>query len=134
MKSVTEIQDILYSILDGSDLHREIQSRGGVIYTDERPMNSGKEDITILPHDDLVGGNTQEFVFNINIYVRDTPRDNQMIIDKPRVRYLSRLAISLLEEYVASDYHFHIEKQPVFKVNGADEHCINNRILFTQSK
>ena len=134
MKSVTEIQDILYSILNGSDLHREIQSRGGAIYTDERPMNSGKEDITILPLDGLVGGDTQELVLNINIYVRDIPRDNQMIIDKPRIRHLSRLAISLLEEYVMSDYQFHIEKQPVFKVDGADEHCINNRILFTLLK
>ena len=130
MKSDAEITDILYSILKGSDLHREVLSRGGKLYTDERPKNSGKEDITILVLDNLVGGDSQENVVNINIYVPDTPRDNQMIIDKPRVRILSRL----LEEYTVSDYRFSIEKQKVYKVNGADEHCINNRLSFTHLK
>ena len=130
MKSDAEITDILYSILNGSDLHREVLSHGGKLYTDERPKNSGKEDITILILDGLVGGDSQENVVNINIYVPDTPRDNQMIIDKPRVRILSRLAINLLEEY----YRFSIEKQTVYKVNGADEHCINNRLSFTHLK
>ena len=132
MKSDAEITDILYSILKGSDLHREVLSHGGKLYTDERPKNSGKEDITILVLDNLVGGDSQENVVNIN--VPDTPRDNQMIIDKPRVRILSRLAINLLEEYTVSDYRFSIEKQKVYKVNGADEHCINNRLSFTHLK
>lgn len=111
MKSDAEITDILYSILKGSDLHREVLSHGGKLYTDERPKNSGKEDITILILDGLVGGDSQENVVNINIYVPDTPRDNQMIIDKPRVRILSRLAINLLEEYTVSDYRFSIENR-----------------------
>ena len=64
MKSDAEITDILYSILKWSDLHREVLSRGGKLYTDERPKNSGKEDITILVLDNLVGGDSQENVVN----------------------------------------------------------------------
>lgn len=74
MKSDAEITDILYSILKGSDLHREVLSRGGKLYTDERPKNSGKEDITILVLDNLVGGDSQENVVNINIYVPEIGR------------------------------------------------------------
>ena len=131
MKSDAEITDILYSILNKSDLHNEVKYRGGDLYTDERPTNSRKEDITISVLDGLVGNDSQESVVNINIYVPDVPRDNQMIIDKPRVRNLSRLAINLLEEFTVSDYRFFIEKQKVYKVNGTDEHCINNRLSFT---
>lgn len=134
MKSDAEITDILYSILNNSDLYNEVKSRGGDLYADERPTNSRKEDITISVLDGLVGKDSQENVVNINIYVPDVPRDNQMIIDKPRVRNLSRLAINLLEEFTVSEYRFFIEKQKVYKVNGADEHCINNRLSFTHLK
>lgn len=134
MKSNTEIKDILFSILKGSELHREVLSRGGDIYTDARPTNSGKEDITILVLDGLVGGDSQELVLNINCYVPDVHRGKQLVEDTVRVRRLSRLAINLLEDYTTSDYQFHIEKQQVYKVNGADEHCINNRLLITHLK
>lgn len=134
MKSEAEITDIIYSILKGSDLHRAVKSRGGELYTDERPENSGKEDMTISILDNLVAGDYQNFIVNVNIYVPDNPRDRQLIIDKPRVRFLSRLAINLLEEYTASDYRFFCEKQKVYKVNGADEHCINNRLSLTLLK
>lgn len=134
MKSDAEITDILYSILNKSDLHKAIKSRGGDLYSDERPANSRKEDITISVLDGLVGDYSQENVVNINIYVPDVPRNNQMIIDKQRVRTLSRLAIDLLEEFIVSEYRFFIEKQKVYKVNGADEHCINNRLSFKHLK
>lgn len=134
MKSNTEIKDILFSILKGSELHREVKSRGGEIYTDARPTNSGKEDITILVLDGLVGGDSQELVLNINCYVPDVHRGKQLVEDTSRVRHLSRLAINLLEDYTTCDYRFHIEKQQVFKVKGADEHCINTRLLFTYQK
>lgn len=134
MKSNTEIKDILYTILKESELYREIASRGGNVYTDARPTNSGKEDITILILDSLAGGDSQEFVPNINIYVPDIARDKQMIEDTTRIRHLSRLAIDLFEDCTASEYQFTLESQPVFKVNGADEHCINNRLTFKHLK
>lgn len=134
MKSNTEIKDILYAILKESELYREVASRGGDVYTDARPTNSGKEDITILILDSLAGGDSQEFVPNVNIYVPDVERNKQMIEDTPRIRHLSRLAISLFEEYTTSDYQFSLENQPVFKVNGAEEHCINNRLTFKYLK
>ena len=134
MKSNTEIKDILYTILKESELYREVASRGGDVYTDARPTNSGKEDITILILDSLAGGDSQEFVPNINTYVPDVERNKQMIEDTPRIRHLSRLAISLFENYTTSDYQFSLENQPVFKVNGAEEHCINNRLTFKHLK
>ncbi len=131
MKSTTEIVDILYSIINGSSLHNECKARGGIIYTDDsRVANSGTEDITIYVLDDLVGGDSQEFVVNVNVYVPDV----QNIIDKPRVRQLSRLAIDLFEEFVVSDYQFSLQSQPVMRQEGTTEHCINNKLILTHLK
>ncbi len=132
MKSTTEIVDILYQHLNGSALHDEIKASKGVIYTDNsRTVGSGKEDITIAMLSDLAGSESQEFIANVNIYVPDSTMKTQRIINKSRVRRLSRVAIDTLEEFVASDYRFSLQQQPVFKVDGADEHCINNRLVIT---
>lgn len=125
MKSDIEIKDILLGVIDGSELHNAVS---GGLYKDQRPTNSGKEDIIISILNGL-NGEIQTAVINVNIYVPDVARGNDTIENAPRIRLLSKLAYELLEDYVAGDYRFEIEKQQCFKVNGIDEHCINNRIL-----
>lgn len=131
MKSNAEIKDVVYALIKGSDLERAIIATGGALYKDQRPTNSGKEDIVISVLDGL-NGEFQELVLNVNIYVQDLDRGNDKVENSARIRQLSRLAIELLEEHYGDDYRLLIEKQPVFKVDGVDEHCINNKILFTQ--
>lgn len=125
MKSDIEIKDILLGVIDGSELHNAVS---GGLYRDQCPTNSGKEDIIISVLDGL-NGQIQNAIINVNIYVQDVARENDTIENAPRIRLLSRLAYELLEEHVTDGYRFGIEKQQCFKVNGIDEHCINNRIL-----
>ncbi|MEG2771982.1 MAG: hypothetical protein RR960_06535 [Alistipes sp.] len=124
MKSDIEIRDLLYKAIKGSALEKAVS---GKLYKTERPTNSGVEDIVISILDGL-NGQIQDAVINVNIYVQDVNRGADTVENEPRIRELSRLAILLLEEVDDGDYHFEIEKQKCFKVNGVDEHCINNRI------
>lgn len=125
MKSDIEIKDILFGIINGSELQKAVS---GKLYKDKRPTNSGKEDIIISVFDGL-NGQIQNAIINVNIYVQDVVRGNDMIENAPRIRLLSKHAIELLEDYAEGDYQFSIEKQQCFKVDGVDEHCINNRIF-----
>lgn len=124
MKSDIEIKDILYQIIKGSSLELAIT---GELYKNQRPTDSDKEDIVISVLDGLVG-QIQSSVINVNIYVRDVARGDDMIENEPRVRELSRLAISTLEDVSGGEYRFSIEKQQCLKVEGIQEHCINNKI------
>lgn len=124
MKSDIEIKDILYQIIKGSSLELAIT---GELYKNQRPTDSDKEDIVISVLDGLVG-QIQSSVINVNIYVRDVARGEDMIENEPRVRELSRLAISTLEDVSGGEYRFSIEKQQCLKVEGIQEHCINNKI------
>lgn len=131
MKSNAEVKDLVFALIKGSNLERAIAIIGGALYKDQRPTNSDKEDIVISVLDGL-NGEFQELILNVNIYVHDLDRDNDKVENAPRIRQLSKLAIDLLEEYYSDDCRLKIEKQLVFKVEGVDEHCINNKILFTQ--
>lgn len=131
MNSNAEIKDVVYALIKGSPLEIAITSTGGSLYKDQRPTNSGKEDIVISVLDGL-NGEFQELILNVNVYVRDLDRGNDKIENAARIKQLSRLAIDLLEEYYGNDCRLTIEKQLVLKVEGVDEHCINNKILFTQ--
>lgn len=130
MKSDIEIKDILYRVIKGSVLEESVAINGGVLYKNQRPTNSDKEDIVISVLDSL-GGQIQDAVINVNIYVQDVARGLDMIENEPRIRELSRTAIDLLENYNGGDYLFAIEKQSCLKVDSANEHCINNRIKLT---
>lgn len=127
MKSDIELKDFLYTFIKGSALELAVAANGGELYKDQRPTNSGKEDIVISVLDGL-NGQIQNAVINVNIYVPDVSRNVDKIENTPRIRILSRVAIELLETSNDGECRFHIEKQTCFKVEGADEHCINNKI------
>lgn len=128
MKSDAQIKSIFYSLLNNSELSETISGRVCKI---SRPKNSDKEDITINILDGS-NGQFQEAVVNINIYVPDAQyEDDAFDADEIRIRELSDLSIRLIDGYVTGEYKMNIEKQPVFKVEGVNQHCINNRVLFT---
>lgn len=128
MKSDAEIKSIFYSLLRGSELSATIS---GQIYKTPRPKNSDKEDITIMILDGR-NGQFQDAVVNVNIYIPDSQNGlDSFSPDELRIRELSDLSIKLLDGQVTGKYRMSIEKQPVFQVEGVNQHCINNRVLFT---
>jgi hypothetical protein len=132
MKTQREIVDILYQFVRGSSLHQEVMKNGGVIYTDDkRQANSGTEDITIFILDSLVGGDSQEFVANVNVYFKENRDGDLGFVNTTRERALSRISADVFEEFVASEYRFELSSQKIFKVDGANEYCINNKLIIT---
>lgn len=130
MKTDIEVKDVLYQAIKGSPLEQAVISTGGTLYKNQRPANSGKEDIVISVLDGL-SGQSQNAVLNVNIYVQDVARGEDMIENEPRIRELSRIAVELMEDFTESGYRFKIEKQLCLKVEGVDEHCINNKVVLT---
>lgn len=128
MKTNGEIEDMIYDVIKGSPLEQAVVSTGGVLCkSEDRPTNSAGEDIVISVLDGL-NGQIQAAVVNVNIYVPMEKahigfRKNRVHIDN-----LSRLAIELLENYNGGECLFEIEKQQCLKVDGVNEHCINNKI------
>lgn len=128
MKSDAEIKSIFYSLLRSSELSEIIS---GNVYKISRPKNSDKEDITIMILDGR-NGQFQDAVVNVNIYVPDIQHgDDSFDADEVRIRELSDLSIKLLDGQVTGEYRMSVEKQPIFQVEGVNQHCINNRVLFT---
>lgn len=130
MKSDIEIRDLVYNAIKDSALEQAVVSAGGKLYKSQRPANSGREDIVISVLDGS-NGQPQSAVLDVNIYVKDTAQGDDMTENEPRVRELSKLAIELMEDFTEGDCRFGIEKQLCFKVEGVDEHCINNKVLLT---
>lgn len=127
MKSNIEIKDFFYALLHDSALKQAVATNGGELYRDQRPTNSGKEDIVIAVLDGL-SGQIQTAVIEVNVYVPDVSRGDDKIEDTLRLRTLARMAIEQLENFNDGEYCFNIEKQTCFKVDGVDEHCINTQI------
>ncbi len=125
MISVIDIKDIVYSIVKSSDL---AQAVSGVVSKTIRPTSSEKEDIIISVLDNE-GCQMQQFILNVNIYVSDLVKEKDYIEDSARIRLLCSKAIQLFESIVKENWRCELQKQVVLKVEGKNEHCINNRIL-----
>lgn len=125
MKSDIEIKDIVYEVIKGSELEQTIIASGGKVYKLQRPATSNKEDIVISVSDGL-NGQIQSAVVEVDIYVPYST--TEILEDETRIRDLTSLAANLLEDKVKDDFRFTIEKQIYKKVDGKDEHCINNRL------
>lgn len=129
MKSDIDIKDDIYNHIKGSELEKAVS---GVLRKTVRPVNSNKEDIVISVLANTNGQIQQSFV-NVNIYVPDVYRDKQSEENTVRCRELCKLASELLEVGRGAHYRFVLEEQRVMKVNGKDEHFINNKLLYKQS-
>ena len=128
MKSDIDIKDDIYMFIKGSKLHKAVN---GKLSKTMRPNNSSNEDIVISVLSNH-NAQIQEAFVNVNIYVADIMRDNQFEEDTIKLRKLCDLAKTLLEVGRGSDFRFVLDSQRVMKVNGCDEHFINNKLLYRQ--
>lgn len=128
MKTDVEIKDDIFRFIKGSALEIAVS---GVLRKTRRPKDSDKEDIVISVLDNS-SGQIQEAFINVNIYVADNIRDGQPEEDSSRCRELSRIASELLEVGRGDGFRFVLDKQRLMNVNGKDEHCINNKLLYKQ--
>lgn len=125
-----DIKDSLYLFLKDSELVRNVMSHSnGKLSKTVRPPKSSAEDIVIsvLTADNM---QIQSAYVNVNIYVKDLERDGQFEEDTIRLRELCQIAYSLLNVGYSDTYRFVLESQHIDKVQGKDEHFINNRLLY----
>ena len=128
MKSDIDIKDDIYMLINGSELHKAVN---GKLSKTIRPNNSESEDIVISVLSNQ-NSQIQEAFVNVNIYVADVTRDDQPEEDTIRLRKLCDLAKTLLSVGRGNDFRFVLDSQRVMKVNGRDEHFINNKLLYRQ--
>lgn len=126
MKTDTEIKTDIYMYIKDSLLAKSVS---GVLRKTRRPLNSKKEDIIISVLSN-VNGQIQEAYVNVNIYVSDIERDGQYEENSPRLDKLCKQAEKLLSLHYGVDYRINLESQRIYEVNGANEHVINNKLLY----
>lgn len=130
MKTDIDIKDDLYSYIKGSDLAKEVTGR---IEKTERRTDSTLEDI-LISVDENENGGIQSALCTVNIYVADLLRDNQYIEDTIRLRELCAKAKTLFEVAHYNDARFYLTAQRVKKVDGVNEHRIENKIIYKHCK
>ena len=130
MKSDIDIKDDIYLHIKGSDLAGMVT---GKLSKTLRPAKSDNEDIVISMIANVNSDIQQAFV-NVNIYVADVLRDEQYEENTIRLRELCYASKNLLEVGRGEGYRFTLEEQRVLEVNGKNEHCINNKLLYKFSK
>lgn len=129
VKSDIDIKDDVYSILINSNLKNIIT---GSIYKDsKRPTVSKDEDIVISVISSL-NGEFQDVVVNVNLYVADVMRGSDSIENAKRLRVLCRECLDLLTVVSGDDYRIELIEQRIYDVPATREHCINNKLSFTQ--
>ena len=119
-----ELKDKIYLLLRAKGLHEEISGR---IYKESRPENSLLEDVEISILDSSAR-QVQDFTVNVNVFVPDVHRGDEMSEDTPRLRPLCRVVSDALESNVFDGFRIVLEKQDVYKVRDRDIHAINNRL------
>lgn len=130
MKTDIDIKDDLFMYIKGSDLANTVS---GKLDKNGRPTGSTLEDI-IISIDENENGGIQSALCTVNIYVADLLRDNQYIEDTIRLRELCAKAKTLLEVAHYNDARFYLTAQRVKKVDGVNEHRIENKIIYKHCK
>ena len=130
MKTDVDIKDDLYMYIEGSELEQSIT---GKLDKTERPTNSSLEDI-IISIDENENGGIQSALCTVNIYVQDLLRNDQYIENTIRLRELCAKAKALFEIAHYNDARFYLTSQRVKKVDGMNEHRIENKIIYKHCK
>lgn len=131
MKTDIDLKQDLYDYIMSSILSGAVSGR---VLIRERSPKSVDEDIVVSVLSSNVETDIQTALLHVNIYVKDLHTDEgQAVEDGLRLRELSRMAVVVLAVgHGASGYRFELVSQRIFKVEGREEHCINNRILYKQ--
>ena len=119
-----DVKDMVYRFLTTAGIGSAIS---GQIYKDKRPANSTLEDVEISVLASSVD-QIQQFIVNVNVFVRDLKRENEMVEDTKRIRTLSTTFMSALEYSVFDGYILALDSQHVEKIVDTDIHAINNRL------
>lgn len=130
MKTTIDTDAILFGILKGSSIKSEI--KGGIYVGDDRPDDSGKEDIVInsiyLTHD----YHPQIGTSNINIFVPDKivkiNNVQQIKSNRTRLNELSKKVIDVLKQAKVHGLKFVVEGQSVLAETTVKQHFTNIRI------
>lgn len=130
MKTDIDIKDDLYHYICGSNLMKEVT---GSLSKTLRMDTSEAEDVVISILGN-VNSDIQQAYVNVNIYVADVKRDNQYEENTIRLRQLCEASKELLEVGRGDGYRFTLEEQRVMKVEGINQHFINNKLLYKYSK
>lgn len=130
MKTDIDIKDDLFMYIKGSNLEKAVTGR---IEKTERRTDSTLEDI-LISVDENENGGIQSALCTVNIYVADLLRENQYIEDTIRLRELCAKAKALFEVAHFNDARFYLTAQRVKKVEGVNEHRIENKIIYKHCK
>lgn len=123
-----EIKDEFYNLLKSSELAKEVT---GAIFKRLRPKNSTKEDVVVSIVTN-VGGQKQEAVVNVNIYVADDFVKDQYEEATIRIRTLAKMAQALLDHGTILNGRYELVSQnSIENVEGTNEHIINNKLSVT---
>jgi hypothetical protein len=130
-----DTDDILFQVLNGSD---ELKAAiAGGIYTDDRPLNSEKEDITVNTIT-VTGNHPQQGTSNVNIHVTDLKLkirgQEQRMANRERLRRITDMVIRVLEAARVEGLIFWVSNQTTIKEPDIDQHYTNLRIEFNICK
>lgn len=127
MRTDTEIKDGIYGYIKGTSLETAVT---GQLLKTRRPKNSDKEDIiiSVLTNE---GGQNQEAVVNVNIYVEDNIVDGQAEEDTIRCREIGDIAKEVLEVFRIDGARVSLSRPPrTFEAEGIAWHIINCRLNY----
>lgn len=128
IKSEGKIVTEIWRYVSNSSLATLID--GDVYKSRNRPLNSTKVDIVIKPLSNQPKQKQMCYV-NCNIYVPDQIDNGQYDKDGDRCDALEDEAARVLEVFRTTDARIVLESQHTYKVDGANAHVINNRLLYT---
>lgn len=126
MKTDIDIKDDIYEALRGTPLDQEVT--GNLC---KQGRETDMEDICISVVSNQ-NGEAQEAVVNVNVYVADIRRGDGWIINDPRCRRIASVASETLLRGHGSTWRFSLDSQHIESVDGRNEHCINNRLIYQQ--
>lgn len=127
MKNELEIKTDIYQLLKTSPLASAVS---GTISKDGRDDNATTEDIVISVLSEVPTIQLQEVYVNINIYVRDLKKGTRFVENSIRLNELCKMSIDFFSKCHFKGFRVSLESHKVFKVQGSDEHFINNKVLY----
>lgn len=130
IKTQTEIDRYFYTVVKASNLGKAI--RGDVYRPDMRPDNAKTEDIIVGMLTGL-GGQTQEGVVLVNVYVPDQPdKKGRLVADLTRIGVLQQHIQSLIDDCQGGDYYIdrNVETPRAIEVRELHQHCFTIRLQF----
>lgn len=130
MKTEQDIKGDVYTLLRERGLSGIVD--GNTYRHGLRPLASTDEDIVISVLASDMSSERQTAIVNVNIYVRDLHLESGEAVENgERLGELCRVFAEGLERATTSEYRIILERQSVLSVEGKDEHCINNRLLYS---